>query len=60
MENINILMSVNKSFLKHAENMMFSVLYYSTRPINFYLMYREEELKSEDLNHASKLIRSYF
>lgn len=55
---INILMSVNKKFLKYSEEMIFSLLHYSTRPINLYMMYQEKELNREDLEYLSKFVEN--
>lgn len=57
MKNINILMSVNKKFLEHIEELIFSLLYYSSCPINIYLMYVETELNQEDLESISNYVK---
>lgn len=49
MDSINVLMSVNKAFLRHTEQMMFSLLHYSSKYVNLYLMYQEKELSQSDL-----------
>lgn len=56
MEHINILISVNKRFLKNAEEMIFSLLYYSKEPIDLYLMYQEKELNEEDIKNLSEFV----
>ena len=56
MENVNILMSVNKKFLEHIEELIFSLLHYSSRYINIYLMYIETELSKQDLEHISNYV----
>lgn len=56
MNSINILMSINKKFLEYSEEMIFSILYYSSEKINLYLMYQEKELKQEDLENISKFV----
>lgn len=53
---MNILMSVNKRFLKIAEEMIFSALYYSSQQIDLYLMYQESELDEKDLEYISKFV----
>lgn len=55
-ETINILMSVNKRFLKYSEEMIFSLLHYSSRPINLYMMYQEKELDNNDLAYLSEFV----
>ncbi len=56
MENINILLSVNKKFLKHTEELLASLLYYSSKKLNVYLMYVENELTQEDLNNVKNFV----
>lgn len=56
MENVNILMSVNKKFLEHIEELIFSLLHYSSHYINIYLMYIETELSNQDLEHISNYV----
>lgn len=56
MDNINILISINKKFLTYSEEMIFSLLHYSSKPINFYLMYQEQELDENDINNLNKFI----
>lgn len=56
-EVINILMSVNKKFLKYSEEMIFSLLHYSSKPINLYMMYQEKELEQSDLNYLSEFVK---
>jgi len=56
MNNINILMSVNKAFLEHSEEMIYSLLYYSSRPITIYLMYLEQELNDKDLQYLKEFV----
>lgn len=53
---MNILMSVNKRFLKYSEEMIFSLLYYSSEKIDLYLMYQETELKNYELEYISKFV----
>ena len=56
MNNINILMSVNKAFLEHSEEMIYSLLYYSSRPITIYMMYIEQELKNQYINRLKECV----
>ena len=56
MNNINILMSVNKAFLEHSEEMIYSLLYYSSRPITIYMMYIEQELNNQDINRLKEFV----
>lgn len=58
MDNINILMSVNKKFLEHVEELIFSLLHYSSRTLNIYLMYIKDELKMEDLENIKKYVNN--
>lgn len=58
MNNINILMSVNKKFLDHVEELIFSLLHYSSRPLNIYLMYIKDELKEEDLENIKIFVNN--
>lgn len=58
MNNINILMSVNKKFLEHVEELIFSLLHYSSRPLNIYLMYIKDELKEEDLENIKIFVNN--
>lgn len=58
MEKINLLISVNKKFLEYTEDMLFSVLYYSSRKIDIYLMYQEEELNEKDLFEIGKFVEN--
>jgi len=58
MDSINVLMSVNKNFLEHARDMMFSVLFYSSRFVNLYLMYQEQELLETDLKYITDFVSS--
>lgn len=51
MKNINILFSVNKKFLEFLEEIIFSILYYSSEKVNIYLMYQENELNNEDIKN---------
>lgn len=53
---MNILMSVNKRFLSIAEEMIFSVLYYSSQKVNLYLMYQETELNERDIKNISEFV----
>lgn len=55
---MNILMSVNKKFLENAEEMMFSLLYYSSEYICLYLMYLENEISEDDIKHISEFVSS--
>lgn len=56
MSNINILMSINKKFLEYSEEMIFSLLYYSSEKINLYLMYQETELNEDELESISRFV----
>ena len=56
-DNINILMSVNKKFLEHIEELIYSLTYYSDKFINFYLMYIEEELNENDLKNIQEFVQ---
>lgn len=53
---INILLSVNKKFLEYVEELIITLTHYSSKKINFYLMYIEGELNSEDLQKISDFI----
>ena len=53
---INILLSVNKKFLEYVEELIITLTHYSSKKINFYLMYIEEELNREDLQKISEFI----
>lgn len=55
MKEINILMSVNKKFLEHVEELIFSVLHYN-QYVNIYLMYVETELTVEDLENIKEFV----
>lgn len=55
--HINILMSVNKKFLEHAEELIYSLIYYSSREVHIYLMYIEDELKKEDLEKIKNFVK---
>lgn len=57
MNSINILISVNKKFFSHIEELIFSVLYYSSSQINIYLMYQENELTDSDILHISSFVK---
>lgn len=57
MNNINILMSVNKKFLEHVEELIFSLLHYSSRPLNIYLMYIKSELNENDLENIMQFVQ---
>ena len=56
---INVLMSVNKAFLKYSEEMIFSLLYYSSRPVNIYMMYIKNELNEDDIQSLKKFVSNY-
>lgn len=53
---INILISVNKKFLEHIEEFIITLIYYSSKKINFYLMYIENELNEQDLKKISEFV----
>lgn len=53
---MNVLMSVNKKFLENAEEMIFSILYYSSEKINLYMMYQDNELSKEDIKNISEFV----
>lgn len=57
MDNINILMSVNKKFLEHVEELMFSLLHYSSKPLDIYLMYVKSELNENDLENIKEFVQ---
>ncbi len=59
MDKINILLSVNKKFLEHTEELLVSLLKYSSKWIDIYLMYVENELTLEDLQHIEKFVESF-
>ena len=56
MNNINVLISVNEAFLKYTEEMLFSIIYYSSKPINIYMMYQEKEISEEQIEELSKFV----
>ncbi len=56
MDKINILLSVNKKFLEHIEELIVSLLKHSSKRIDIYLMYVEKELSLEDLEHIKKFV----
>lgn len=53
---INILMSVNKKFLEHIEELIYSLVHYSSKNLKIYLMYVESELMKEDLEYIEKFV----
>lgn len=53
---MNVMMSVNKRFLKKSEAMIFSLLYYSSEQVDLYLMYQETELSKEDIEYISEFV----
>lgn len=53
---INILMSVNKKFLEHIEELIYSLVYYSSKNLRIYLMYVESELTNEDLEYIKEFV----
>lgn len=55
---MNILMSVNKDFLEYAEDMMFSLLYYSSEELYIYLMYQEKELGQKEIKHIQQFVEN--
>lgn len=56
MNEINVLLSVNKKFLEPVEELIFSILHYSSKFINIYLMYVETELTNEDLENIKEFV----
>lgn len=56
MDSINVLLSVNKKFLEPVEELIFSILHYSSKPINIYMMYVETELSKSDLEYIKKFV----
>lgn len=53
MNTINVLVSVNQKFLEHVEEMIFSILFFSSRQVHIYLMYQENELSKNDISNLS-------
>ena len=51
---INILMSVNKMFLEHIEELIYSLVNYTSKKIRIYLMYVETELSNNDLEYIKE------
>lgn len=59
MDKINILLSVNKKFLEHTEELLVSLLKYTSKWIDIYLMYVEDELTLEDLQHIKNFVENF-
>lgn len=55
-KEINILMSVNKKFLEHIEQLIYSLVNYTSKTLKIYLMYVETELNNEDLEYIKKFV----
>lgn len=53
---INILMSVNKKFLEHIEELIYSLVNYTDKALKIYLMYVETELNNDDLEYIKKFV----
>ena len=53
---INILMSVNKKFLEHIEELIYSLVNYTDKNLKIYLMYVETELNNDDLEYIKKFV----
>lgn len=53
---INILMSVNKKFLEHIEELVYSLVNYTDKTLKIYLMYVETELNNDDLEYIKKFV----
>lgn len=53
---INILMSVNKKFLEHIEELIYSLVNYTDKTLKIYLMYVEKELNNDDLEYIKKFV----
>lgn len=53
---INILMSVNKKFLEHIEELIYSLVNYTDKTLKIYLMYVETELNNDDLEYIKKFV----
>ena len=53
---MNVLFSFNKNFLENEEEMIFSLLYYSSENICLYLMYLENEISKEDIKYMSEFV----
>lgn len=53
---INILMSVNKKFLEHIEELVYSLVNYTDKNLKIYLMYVETELNNDDLEYIKKFV----
>ena len=53
---INILMSVNKKFLEHIEELLYSLVNYTDKALKIYLMYVETELNNDDLEYIKKFV----
>ena len=49
-------MSVNKKFLEYIEELITSLIYYSSRQINIYLMYIENELDKDNIEHIKNFV----
>lgn len=58
MDKINMLLSVNKKFLEHTEELITSLLHYSSKKLNIYLMYVQDELSQEDLKHIENFVNN--
>ncbi len=58
MNVINILVSVNKEFFNHIEELIYSILYYSSEQIHFYLMYQENELTQTEITKISQFVEN--
>ena len=53
---INILMSVNKKFLEHIEELIYSLVNYTDKALKIYLMYVETELNNDDLEYIKMFV----
>ena len=55
-EEINVLISINKKFLYNSEELIFSVLCYSSEIVHIFLMYQENELCETDIEHIKNFV----
>ena len=58
MDKINILLSVNKKFFEHIEELIASLLHYSSKNLNIYLMYVQDELSQDDIKHIENFVNN--
>lgn len=53
---VNVLISINRNFLAHSEEMLFSLIHYCSTKINIYMMYQESEIEKIDIERLSNFI----